>query len=74
MDQSGEHQSLENWGTHIGDRVLAFPAPSLDLAFDDKVIEDVRAAWKLIMGDGTSEQFMKFEDREDIGEASSDGE
>ncbi|KAF5865314.1 Rab proteins geranylgeranyltransferase componentA [Aspergillus alliaceus] len=45
--------------------ILCFPPPSLDLAFDDAVIDRVRDAWNLIMGDEANEyEFMNFEDRE----------
>lgn len=47
------------------DQVLIFPPPSLDLSFDDQVIESVRAGWKAVVGDeGHDDDFMKFEDRE----------
>ncbi|KAL2842239.1 GDP dissociation inhibitor-domain-containing protein [Aspergillus pseudoustus] len=45
--------------------VIRFPPPSLDLAFDDSIIDLVKDAWTIIMGDDASpEHFMKFEDRE----------
>ncbi|KAE8374802.1 hypothetical protein BDV26DRAFT_269288 [Aspergillus bertholletiae] len=45
--------------------ILCFPPPSLDLAFDDALIDQVKDAWKLVMGDEADEQeFMDFEDRE----------
>ncbi|KAH1396039.1 hypothetical protein KXV53_007756 [Aspergillus fumigatus] len=44
--------------------ILSFPPPSLDLAFDDGVIDTVKEAWKIIMGDQASDDFMNFEDRE----------
>jgi hypothetical protein len=49
------------------DQVLFFPPPSLDLAFDDEVVESVRAGWKAVAGDEAHDDndFMKFEDRED---------
>lgn len=48
------------------DQVLFFPPPSLDLAFDDEVVESVRAGWKAVRGDDDDDDdFMKFEDRED---------
>jgi len=57
--------------------VLLCPPPSLDLAFDDALIEDVREKWKVIMGDeALEEEFMMFETREGVGEEGqgSDGE
>lgn len=45
--------------------VLAFPPPSLDLAFDDSVIDHVMSAWRQIMGDEADDAtFMRFERRE----------
>ncbi|RHZ55681.1 hypothetical protein CDV55_104919 [Aspergillus turcosus] len=43
--------------------ILSFPPPSLDLAFDDALIDTVKDAWKMIMGDQASDDFMNFEDR-----------
>lgn len=46
------------------DRIVYFPPPSLDLAFDDRMIDAVKAAWKTVMGDeARDEDFMTFEDR-----------
>ncbi len=51
------------------------PPPSLDLAFDDSLIEDVREKWRTIMGDeAVEEDFMRFEEREGVGEEVSDQE
>ncbi|KAF2648533.1 hypothetical protein K491DRAFT_612584 [Lophiostoma macrostomum CBS 122681] len=47
---------------HGGHRVQ-FPPPSLDLAFDDAVLDHVQEAWRKIMGDDAGE-FLVFEDRE----------
>ena len=47
--------------------LLVFQPPSLDLAFDDNVLEQVKAAWKMIMGDDANEEdFMKFQSREEM--------
>lgn len=49
----------------LPDNVICFPPSGLDLAFEDATLDMVKEAWKLIMGDGFSEdEFMKFEDRE----------
>ncbi|KAL4870472.1 hypothetical protein BDV12DRAFT_166021 [Aspergillus spectabilis] len=49
----------------VSGNVIQFPAPSLDLAFDDSTIDLVKDAWTLVMGDEVSPvEFMKFEDRE----------
>jgi hypothetical protein len=44
--------------------ILSFPAPSLDLSFDDALIDTVKDVWKMIMGDQAPDNFMNFEDRE----------
>ncbi|KAF4537420.1 hypothetical protein BFW01_g11415 [Lasiodiplodia theobromae] len=47
--------------------VLAFPPPSLELKFDDSMLDYVRTMWEKIMGeDAEPDFFMKFEDREAI--------
>ncbi|KAJ0424279.1 GDP dissociation inhibitor [Aspergillus carlsbadensis] len=49
----------------VSGNLVRFPPPSLDLAFDDSVIDLVKDAWIRIMGDEAfSGHFMKFEDRE----------
>lgn len=51
----------------LPDNVICFPPSGLDLAFEDATLDMVKEAWKLIMGDGFSEdEFMKFEDREAV--------
>lgn len=46
-----------------GAHVLRFPAPSLDLAFDDTVLENVKEFWQKVVGDDAGE-FLVFQDRE----------
>lgn len=47
--------------------------PSLDLAFDDSVLEDVAAGWKAIVGNEVDEsEFMKFEERPGMHEDEND--
>ncbi|KAI9818732.1 MAG: Rab proteins geranylgeranyltransferase component A [Phylliscum demangeonii] len=57
--------------------VREFDAPSLDLVFDDDVLEQVRQAWCQIRGkeggsettggEASSDEFMVFDDRDGIG-------
>lgn len=50
-------------GSH--DNVFSFPAPALDLAFDDGLLDQVKQVWKAVMGDEADENsFLKFDDRE----------
>ncbi|KAB8072514.1 GDP dissociation inhibitor-domain-containing protein [Aspergillus leporis] len=54
---------------HPSPNIICFPPPSLDLAFDDAMIDRVRDSWKLIMGDAANDhEFMNFEDREGADE------
>lgn len=47
------------------DQILYFAPPSLDLAFDDSIVESVRECWKAILGEeAQGDTFMNFEDRE----------
>lgn len=49
------------------ERVLSFPAPSVDLAFDDGTIDRVRRAWTAITGgDADEDEFLVFADREGV--------
>lgn len=49
--------------------VICLPPVSLDLAFDDSLIDTVKKAWELIMGEKAAQhEFMKFEDREGVYE------
>ncbi|KAL4997056.1 GDP dissociation inhibitor [Aspergillus recurvatus] len=53
----------------VSDNVIRFPAPSLDLAFDDSTIDLVKDAWSIIIGDEASpDEFMMFDDRENYDE------
>jgi len=45
---------------------LTLPAVSLDLAFDDGVLDAVKEVWAQIMGPDAA-GFMQFEDREGVG-------
>jgi len=45
------------------DHVVRFPPPSMDLAFDDAVLDNVKEVWQKIVGDDAGE-FLVFQDRE----------
>ncbi len=45
------------------DHVIRFPPPSMDLAFDDTVLDTVKEVWQKIVGDDAGE-FLVFQDRE----------
>jgi hypothetical protein len=47
------------------DQILYFTPPSLDLAFEDSIVESVRECWKAVLGEeAQDDMFMTFEDRE----------
>jgi hypothetical protein len=43
---------------------LTFPNHQRGVAFDDSIIDGVRASWQKIMGAEADEAFLAFEDRE----------
>lgn len=50
--------------TAMSGKVMMFPPASIDLAFDDSILESVKEMWKSIMGDEVEEEdFMKVEER-----------
>jgi hypothetical protein len=55
---SGSETLLPN-----NDHVIRFPPPSMDLAFDDTVLDTVKEVWQKIVGDDAGE-FLMFQDRE----------
>ncbi|KAJ9623169.1 Rab proteins geranylgeranyltransferase component A [Taxawa tesnikishii (nom. ined.)] len=48
------------------DRIMKFAEGDLDLSFDDSVVDQVKEAWRRIMGDAAVEagEFMQFQDRQ----------
>jgi hypothetical protein len=48
-------------------------ADSLDLAFNDGILDNVECEWKAVMDDGIDEtKFMKFEERAGVNENDDD--
>lgn len=45
------------------EHVLRFPTPSMDLAFDDAILDNVEEVWQKIVGEDGGE-FLVFQDRE----------
>lgn len=45
------------------EHILRFPPPSMDLAFDDEILDNVKEMWQRIAGEGDGE-FLVFQDRE----------
>jgi hypothetical protein len=48
-------------------KTITFPPLSLDLAFDETVLNTVKEAWQTIMGPDTQD-FLVFEDRNPMGD------
>ena len=48
-------------------RVIRLPYLGPELALEDSVLRDVKAAWERIVGEDSGEGFMIFEDREGMG-------
>ncbi len=49
--------------TASGEHVLKFPPPSMDLAFDDTILANVKSVWRKIVGE-EGDEFLTFQDRE----------
>jgi Rab proteins geranylgeranyltransferase component A len=48
----------------MSDKVMVFPPPSVDLAFDESILDCVREMWKRIMSDEVEEaEFLRFGQR-----------
>lgn len=50
-------------------KVLVFPQRTHDIAFDDTILDGVKAAWERVLGDRSAEyDFLRFEARRDENE------
>ena len=62
--QYQQHASSGSETLPVGnEHVLSFPPPSMDLAFGDTILDDVKEIWQRIAGDEGGE-FLVFQDRE----------
>lgn len=53
---------------------MVFPPPSVDLAFDDSILDSVKEMWQRIMGEEVVRgDFLRFDDRVE-GREDGDGE
>jgi len=51
------------------EQIMLLPPASLDLAFDDGLLDSVRAVWRKLMGEGVDDtEFLSFQENADIGE------
>jgi hypothetical protein len=47
--------------------VYSFPAPGLDLSFDDGILDQVKQVWKVVMGDDVDDDgYLMFAARESV--------
>lgn len=50
-------------GSAVSGRVMIFPPPSVDLAFDDSILDSVKEVWKVVMGgDGNGHSVVRDSD------------
>lgn len=50
-------------------RVIVFPDRTHDLAFDDSILDNVKAAWETVLGERSVEyDFLRLEERRDEAE------
>lgn len=50
-------------------KALIFPQRNHDIAFDDTILDSVKAAWEKILGERSAEyDFLRFEERRDDDE------
>jgi len=62
-------QSLESSSSSNFDdgKTISLAESSIDLAFDENILESVKAAWQKITG-GEERDFLMFEDRNPVGD------
>lgn len=60
------HVSHPSLGQDTSGKVLTFPQRTHDIAFDDAILDGVKAAWEKILGNRSAEyDFLRFEERRD---------
>lgn len=64
---SAQYRQHASSGSEIfvvdNERILVFPPPSMDLAFHDTILDNVKNVWQKIVGEDGGE-FLVFQDRE----------
>ena len=68
QQQCGVSSSSSNVGE---EKLIALSASSVDLAFDENILDSVKAAWQKITG-GQPQDFLVFEDRNPVGDDDDD--
>jgi Rab proteins geranylgeranyltransferase component A len=66
LGRSAEHSASAAISSTGSAPIICLQPPSLDLAFDDSVIGEVKAIWKKVLGieEAQGQDFLLFEDRE----------
>lgn len=70
--QSGLSASPMTSAVDSSGPVLQFPPPTLDLVFDDGMLEQVKAMWEKIKEDGSDSEFLTFEERQEVAAGNDD--
>lgn len=66
-------QTRETSSTQFDGKIVTVPGVPLTLAFGDDTLDPVFEAWKVVMGeDADQESYMKFADREGMGDEDND--
>ena len=61
--QQRPSSGTESLPTDTDSNIIRFPVPTMDLAFDDAVLDNVKDVWQTIAGEDAGE-FLVFQDRE----------
>lgn len=63
-----QHCDVLSSSSNIGEeKSITLPASSVDLAFDENILDSVKAAWQKIT-EGQPQDFLVFEDRNPVGD------
>lgn len=64
---SAKYQQQPSSGSDVlpcgSEKIIRFPPPPMDLAFDDGVLDNVKSVWEKVTGQEGGE-FLRFQDRE----------
>jgi hypothetical protein len=70
--QYQQHCDVPSSASIIGEgKSITLSASSIDLAFDENILDSVKAAWQKITG-GQPQDFLLFEDRNPVGDDDDD--
>lgn len=70
--QYQQRRDIPSSSDHIDEeKSIILPASSVDLAFDEEILDSVKDAWQRITGD-QPQDFLVFEDRNPVGDDNDD--